>query len=374
MTLKDALSLLRRKGYCLWIGSGVTKHLSSIHESQTPSWHELVKEMESAAELNIVESINTFPERLELVLQKLGREAFQQRLNELIVLRIANNVTAATEGQSDSFAAPLAARQIARLGIKANSIVNFNIETNTSLLLASSGPFKIKSFEPPIDDEATGMHIESSGSNGDQYQRSVYHPHGALDAHGLCVLTKKDYELMKGTLAFQLAVHAAFRENLAIVGMSLEDEYLRDQITQFRNHINKIIWLVSHDPPPNLIEWLEINQVTLIKLSRWDEFWAGIDQHFPDITDEVELLKCWWLIFNTAFHTSIGFSLTDALIKAQRKVGNNVEIWQRLKKNRGEPSNEATALSKVDAERLEAITNRFTQKFTQLINNKEESK
>jgi hypothetical protein len=42
-------------------------------------------------------------------------------------------------------------------------------------------------------------------------------------------MTKDQHEKLSSSLAFQLAIHAAFRNKLAIVGMSLGDQYLRDR-------------------------------------------------------------------------------------------------------------------------------------------------
>ena len=71
----------------------------------------------------------------------------------------------------------------------------------------------------------------------------MYHPHGLSTAD--CIMTEKDYENLDGTLAFELAVHTAFGNHLAIVGMSLQDEYLRKQIHKFRSQIDSITWFNS---------------------------------------------------------------------------------------------------------------------------------
>src|SRR5215469_13580338 len=64
----------------------------------------------------------------------------------------------------------------------------------------------------------------------DFYKRPIYHPHGLVT--GRCIMTSSDYQELNGGLALQLAVHASFGNNLIIAGLSLEDEYLRDQISK----------------------------------------------------------------------------------------------------------------------------------------------
>ncbi|MBV8275287.1 MAG: SIR2 family protein [Verrucomicrobia bacterium] len=124
-------------------------------------------------------------------------------------------------------------RQVAALGQLANPIVSFNIESFTSTILARpAGPARIIPFIKPQT-----RRIEFN-EFGEIFQRIVYHPHGLSTAD--CIITEKDYETLNGTLAFELAVHSAFGNNLAIVGISLQDEYLREQIHKFRRQIDSI--------------------------------------------------------------------------------------------------------------------------------------
>ncbi len=48
-------------------------------------------------------------------------------------------------------------------------------------------------------------------------------------------------------LAYQLSIHAAFQSNLVIIGMSLQDKYLRRQLAKFRQQIRKILWFMTKD-------------------------------------------------------------------------------------------------------------------------------
>jgi len=54
---------------------------------------------------------------------------------------------------------------------------------------------------------------------------------------------KSDRQLQCGnaTLAFGLAIHLAFRNNLAIVGLSLDDDFLKKQIEHGRDQMEKVL-------------------------------------------------------------------------------------------------------------------------------------
>jgi hypothetical protein len=83
-------------------------------------------------------------------------------------------------------------------------------------------------------------------------------------------MTWEEYKALNGTLALQLAAHAAFGNNLAIVGMSLQDEYLRKQISEFRNQIHSILWFNSQFG--DLQTWAMRNGVEMVPV-KWSEFW-----------------------------------------------------------------------------------------------------
>jgi len=129
-------------------------------------------------------------------------------------------------------------RALAALGQLANPIVSFNIEPVSSLLLARpAGPVRIL-FQQPLGKPAYTWR-EPRG----RFQRLVYHPHGLVTAS--TVMTASEYQANSQTLAFGVAIHAAFSNTLAIVGMSLDDQYLRRQLDQFRESIGRIYWFNS---------------------------------------------------------------------------------------------------------------------------------
>jgi hypothetical protein len=330
MALPQALLFLKNKGYCLWIGAGVTTHISKAGGFPTPGWKELVETLEDAAQLQSPSFSCSFQERLEAVRNKLGRKVFQKKIRKLLT-QLANGIIALGNVNKNKFKIPAEVIQIASLGVLANQIVNFNLETITSALLASpTGPYKIKSFEPPIVG-ASGLGSNKGSKSKDHYQRSIYHPHGTIDLHGLCILTKSDYKSMQGTLALQLAVHAAFQECLAIVGMSLEDEYLREQICQFRGQIKDIIWFTHSEPPEHMRKWLWENNVYVVLVSTWIEFWLQVEKTFPKPNRE-RLLLTWMNVISQSFNLRtendqlLSFMFEDCEVPVE---------WQLLAENRG---------------------------------------
>ena len=56
-------------------------------------------------------------------------------------------------------------------------------------------------------------------------------------------MTSEEYRALNGTLGLELAVHSCFGDNILIVGMSLDDDYLRRQIVMFRGQIRSIYWM-----------------------------------------------------------------------------------------------------------------------------------
>jgi hypothetical protein len=84
-------------------------------------------------------------------------------------------------------------------------------------------------------------------------------------------MTAQEYEANRETLAFGLAIHACFNNNLAIVGMSLDDQHLREHIERFRPNIGQIYWFNSQFPD-ELASWAERCGIVRV-LCQWSEFW-----------------------------------------------------------------------------------------------------
>jgi hypothetical protein len=246
-------------GYCLWVGAGVTKQLWQ----GALQWDELTKNMEARAGLAKGRS-SQFPERLQSCADKLGPDVFRRHLRKIYYTDLCEAMLRrAAQSINDQDGIPPEVRKLAALGQLTNPIVSFNIEPFSSTLLArSAGPARIIPFIKPESPRIESKEISKT------FQRIVYHPHGLSTVDS--IMTLEEYKTLNGTLAFQLSAHAAFRNNLAIVGMSLQDEYLRSQISEFRNEINSIVWFNSQFD--DLERWAMCNRVEMVQV-KWSEFW-----------------------------------------------------------------------------------------------------
>jgi hypothetical protein len=210
------------------------------------------------------------------------------------------------------------------LGARANPIVNFNIEVITSYLLGGAEPHAIKCFIPPVPGAA---HVLSGHGqytlSPSRHNRAIYHPHGAVAVGGICVMTASEYRAMRGTLALQLAVHAAFRSPLAIVGMSLDDEYLREQLAEFRDQIDEVFWFRTMDSAVSdqLEHWCIVNRVCVVDVKTWPAFWDQVDLMLPAPPEE-GLTSNWLNVVSEADNAvRTGHRHREWMIHGFRKLG-----------------------------------------------------
>jgi len=263
-------------GYCLWVGAGVTKQLWP----GAPQWGELTKKLEALAELGDDCSLQ-YPERLGRCSDKLGSDLFRKHLRKIYYTDLCEALLRrAAQSLEDGDGIPPESRKVAALGQLANPIVSFNIEPFSSTLLArSAGPARIIPFINPQTQRIAFREFVKT------FQRIVYHPHGLSTVD--CIMTEKDYENLDGTLAFELAVHTAFGNHLAIVGMSLQDEYLRKQIQKFRSQIDSITWFNSQFG--DLEIWARCNQVEMVWVE-WSKFWDAWSA--ADVPEKDLMIAC----------------------------------------------------------------------------------
>lgn len=301
MDSQSAISIMRKDGYCLWIGSGVSRYLS---KGKTPDWNQLVNVLEKEANCINNEFNMSNSERLEIVLKTIGRNRFQILLRKKLLSDLAIALIDSVKKIEDTNELiPEEVRQLSKLGMLANPIVNFNVETITShIISATGGPYSIKCFNPPMP-ESINQKVDAGSISDSIYHRHVYHPHGAIDLYGICIITESEYKSLSGSLAYELAVHSAFMTTLVIVGMSLEDHYLRDQLTSFRNQINTIIWFRSSPPRKDIQKWALINSVDIVLMDTWNSFWNGLVNQFPS-PNELSLTVSWSHLISTLFSSS----------------------------------------------------------------------
>jgi hypothetical protein len=236
-------------------------------------------------------------------MNRLGENEFRSFLRQRYYTRLCEAILVeadlALEG-GDYIPAHL--RAIANLGQIANPIISFNIEPLSSVLIGrAAGPIRLMVQKP------SGKPVQTwreSGETGGRFQRLVYHPHGLATRES--VMTATQYRTNRQTLAFGLAIHAAFGNSLVIVGMSLDDAYLRRHIERFRASIDSIYWFNSGFSS-KLLSWaagLDINCVT----SQWDAFWREWDR-LPTDLDRHQLATAWHMAVSEAVEEVEGGSL-----------------------------------------------------------------
>lgn len=295
MHIEQAMEILK-SGYCLWVGAGISLQLAG-EAGGVPTWKKLVQELEQEVQVKneYPESLDIadfdYPERLTIIFKQMGRYEFAVAIRKKILEQLAIAILKNAEDHLQTNDLPLEFKQVAILGNLANPIVNFNVETLSSCALAGvkNQDFCLKVFKIPDVDDDLGKEL-SDGPHATSHKRHVFHPHGAINAHGRCILTSNEYSSLVGTLAYQLSTHAAFHSNLVIVGMSLQDHYLRAQLSEFRQQIGKILWFMTKDEHAecerSLLKDAFINNITIVKFDHWKTFWSAIQTVLPNPNKE----------------------------------------------------------------------------------------
>jgi hypothetical protein len=268
-------------------------------QAAVPLWDQLTLELESAAGIK-GEDNSDFPNRLDHCVTALGESVFRSFLRERYYTKLCCALLSQAVASIDAEDfMPDSARAIAALGQLANPIVSFNIEPLSSLLLARpAGPVRILFQQPQ------GKPAYTWREPGGRFQRLAYHPHGLATVD--TVMTATQYDVNSQTLAFGLAIHASFGNTLVIVGMSLEDQYLRRQIEQFRADLGSIFWFNSHFPDA-LLSWAEEHDITMV-CSEWSDFWEQW-RRLPIDLDTRDLAAAWYLAVSEAVEEAEGGSL-----------------------------------------------------------------
>jgi hypothetical protein len=273
---EDIAFRLAKYGYCLWLGAGVSKQLSGGTGVQIPLWGELVTSLEAQLHIPAAGKMS-WPDRLNRIRWKVGPGDFQRLLRVNIAVPVAAALLVQLEAWVKTGEVPSAIEQLNLFGAFATSVVNFNIETMSSRVVAAASPYKLKIFHPPAEG-SSGWHIiegKADGVGSGAVPLSIIHPHGAVDKGGLCVMTSEEYRLLNGTLGLEIAVHKCFEDNVLILGMSLEDEYLRHQLVAFRSQIKNVTWMNLGKPPGEpLYSWAAANRIDIVVFNSPREMWG----------------------------------------------------------------------------------------------------
>jgi hypothetical protein len=285
-------------GICLWIGAGVSTHLSRSIGGSVPDWGDLTRALETEAHLPESKRQGSFPERLQACTNKLGSARVRRKIGRDIYGQLCLQIAQfAYKHRGTLGELPEAVTQLAALGWRANPIVNFNIETFTSILAARPGgpcrilPYRIR------EDLATSVYEEQEG--GSDFPRVVYHPHGAVNYSGHAVMTSDEYATHNGSLAYLLAVAAAFENNLWICGMSLDDEYLREALARHKRQINNIRWFNTEHELAKHESWARQNDITAVPVD-WQVFWQRVGTALEPQIRRSGAMSAWYCVIEAA--------------------------------------------------------------------------
>ncbi len=253
-------------GFTLWVGAGAAHAL----KRRVPLWGQLVEELvdeafwEESVEERIEEKLalsdRDIPGRLEAISSRIGHAKFRRFLFEKLFVPFLDLSDVDIE----------VALAQAAVGTRAATIVSFNVEPMSALPFCMlSGGMVVRTFARR-DPFRAGMRFPTEPG---QVGRPVYFPHGLLHA-GELVMTESEYAKHRGSLAVATAVHLAIGSDLVVLGMSLEDAYLRAAILDNREWLHRIYWLGPACPAP---EWFRVADVTHVRIG-FADLWSGLLQ------------------------------------------------------------------------------------------------
>lgn len=280
---------LRTSGYALWVGAGIDVYLT---RGKAPTWEGFVQKLETENP-NPSSRTTDLPARVKWFERCKSRAELIERVKRYIVNPVAAAVLEigsesrlrhrAPDPWPNNADLPGEFENLARLGRLANPIVNFNYTIEASRLLReASAPMRILSMDC--------RDMDDSGRSREAPMLDVIHPHGVARGFGDgCMLTGGDYA--RQVLAFEVAVAAAYQKPLMIVGMSLDDGYLREKLARFRSEVGEIFWFRS-DGEHGHDDWAKDNRVEIVRSFSWNDFWSAVERilPLPDDREDLELM------------------------------------------------------------------------------------
>ena len=163
---------------------------------------------------------------------------------------------------------------MAIIGSRASAFVSFNLEELTAVPFVAtraSGTYCVRVFAQQLEYEHRVEGMRESGP----VTIPVYFPHGLL-SHGRVVLTRSEYDELQAGVAMMTAINVALGSDLVILGMSLDDAYLRAEILKHRRWFQKVFWFNDHFAHT---EWARVAHVTMVE-SGHDRIWKGLSDAF----------------------------------------------------------------------------------------------
>lgn len=256
-------------GFTLWLGAGASV---AATRATLPTWHALV------ADLSATPTDGDFPDRLERLSQELTHAEFRKQLR----LRLLGSVDVS------SFDCDNLVQQ-AVIAARAGALVSFNIEflSAAALCLLRGG----ENFLPRTLEERSPFGVDvTSDTRPGIVGSPIYFPHGLL-LKGNTVLTKSEYDRHCASFAMATAVHLCIGADLLILGMSLDDSYLRDAILQNRRWIRDVLWIGERDRFRHT-EWARVAHVTCVDAPNAD-VWSRLNSAILDSDEGEKTLTKW---------------------------------------------------------------------------------
>lgn len=318
-TLAQAIKVMSNGNHCLWVGAGATMQL--VGRAAALSWVDLVEKMEKLAPTlppprrclswsGLIDLLKRtaglagpsnpqLPRRLGLCCAAMGEQKFRQMVRAELHDRMYRQIVqmALDEYRAGRVEVPLPVRALAHLGAIGNPIVSFNIETATAIALSMpNGSPLIRTYSKSAD-----HHLPYNiGERPHSLARKVFLPHGCLELAD-CVLTEDEYIAHQASMSFQIATHHAYASGLFIVGFSLSDAYLLEQIKRFRRWIGTIYW-IQPGADAKQKELAERYELTLVSDGTWPGFWRNFEHplHKDLKPGDVALYETWIKLIDDA--------------------------------------------------------------------------
>ena len=374
MDIQNALRSLSN-GYCLWIGAGVTRYMGEGTEIIIPLWSDLVNVLEESYNIKRSEIDLTNQERLQKIFSSSNYYKFRKEIRKHILNTTARAIIKQAEFHKELI--PTCITNISRLGLKADPIINFNFETFSSYALSiGGGPYEIRTYGTKETMQGVSRYGNGSFQKNtlNRFKRNIYHPNGAIDIKGLPVLTLDDYRKQRESLAYQLAAHCAFDNNLMIVGMSLEDKHLQEHLNSFRSEIRNIFWFKTYSSSLSneLKKWIWMCNINIIEFDDWSDFWNAVSTTLPepDLKDQIfgwmSLISQAIRIINETFHSEELLKLAN-YTRSNNNKDDLIELKLNLIERGLSYSQNLNSERVISEEQQKEILNHIENRFFEII-------
>lgn len=248
-----------RGGFTIWLGAGVSQ---AITRGKTPGWGELVRSLVPPGNSAIAVGAD-LPGQLEAISELIGHQRFRRALRERLMVPLS------PENIDIDVCAHMAV-----IGSRASAFVSFNLEELTAIPFVTTrgtGTYCTRVFAQQLEYE----HRLSGPKEPGPFTIPVYFPHGLL-SQGRVTLTRSEYDQLQAGVAMMTAINVALGGTLVILGMSLDDDYLRSEISRHRPWFQDIFWFNKEF---HHTEWARVAHVTTVEVAH-QILWPGLADAF----------------------------------------------------------------------------------------------